>query len=144
MNKIEIHKFRKLAKKNKKQIYSLNNGGCICFAYIMATHLEHLNINYEVIAFNDNPIIWFHKYLLKLYVKYNLINWVGFTHVMVKVDDWYIDGYNIFHKDNIKKEQVKKFGALFSTKLNFTQLSYVIVMVIGMLNMIEIKTIKYF
>lgn len=96
MNEDLYNKIAKLTLDINKNVKFINSGGCGRFALYLIEELEKLNIPCTAILFDENVSS-------KLFfVNFNAFirNYedLAFCHVMVKVDDYYIDGEVILNK----------------------------------------------
>jgi hypothetical protein len=96
----------------RKSIHSLNNGGCIHFAYYFSKALKSVNIPHRILLTNQEPID----------IRYDYFEPV--SHVLVYIPGiGYIDGYELFptqvsYFDQWSNERYQRHFNLTNKKLN--------------------------
>ena len=71
----------------------LGNGGCVHFAYYFSERLSALGIKHEIIGFDRGLKVSYKSRMIDRWVRDKKCFKLAFNHVMVKVEDYYVDGY---------------------------------------------------
>lgn len=94
-SKIDLDKIKELHRK-LATLYNLNNGGCVHFAYFFSKRLRQLKIKHNIVVFDSSERISLKRKKLQEWISTKESTKLCCNHVVVKIGDFYIDGYYSF------------------------------------------------